>query len=98
MTAVSSTRTRSVPGSGWTVVAAKEFGDHLLSARFVVLVIVLGLAAAVPLYFLGGQIREAAQGLNDFPALFLALLWNAPTVNEQFTLPSVIGFIAIVGP
>jgi len=98
VTAVTAPEARSIPRSGWTVVAAKEFGDHLLSVRFVVLVIVLGLAAAVPLYFLGGQIREAAQGLNDFPALFLGLLWSAPSVNDQFTLPSVIGFIAMVGP
>ena len=34
-----------MPRAGWTVVAAKEFGDHLLSARFLVLVVVLGLAA-----------------------------------------------------
>ena len=90
--------TRSVPRAGWMVVAAKEFGDHLLSARFVVLVIMLGLAAAVPLYFITGQIREAAQGLEGYPALFLGLLWFAPTVGDQFQLPSVIGFVAIVGP
>ena len=42
---------RSVPRAGWMVIGSKEFGDHLLSARFVVLVIVLGLAAAIPLYF-----------------------------------------------
>ena len=44
-------RERSVPRAGWMVIAGKEFGDHLLSARFVVLVIVLGLAAAIPLSF-----------------------------------------------
>ena len=61
------TRTRSVPGSGWTVVAAKEFGDHLLSARFFVLVIVLGLAAAIPLYFAAAAIREVAYGRHRHP-------------------------------
>jgi ABC-2 type transport system permease protein len=91
-------RTRSVPGSGWTVVAAKEFADHLLSVRFVVLVIILAIAAAVPLYFLSGLIREAAEGATEFPALYVALFFQAPPVNEQFTLPSVVGFLALVGP
>jgi ABC-2 type transport system permease protein len=98
MTAVPASRTRSVPGSGWTVVAAKEFADHLLSVRFVVLVIILAIAAAVPLYFLSGLIRDAAEGATEFPALYVALFFQAPPVNEQFTLPSVVGFLALVGP
>ena len=48
-------RTRSVPGSGWTVVAAKEFGDHLLSARFFVLVIMLGAGRCGPAVFRRGR-------------------------------------------
>ena len=43
--AIPSRRERSVPHAGWMVVAGKEFADHLWSARFVVLLIVLGLAA-----------------------------------------------------
>jgi ABC-2 type transport system permease protein len=80
------------------IVGSKEFGDHLLSARFLVLLVVMALAAAVPLYFLSGQIRQAAEGVAQVPALFLALFWVAPSVNDQITLPSVVGFIAIVGP
>lgn len=80
------------------VVAAKEFGDHLLSVRFLVLVAILGLAAAAPLYFLSGTIRDAAEGANEFPALFIALFWLPPAVNEQINLPSVVGFFALVGP
>jgi ABC-2 type transport system permease protein len=98
MTAVPADRARSMPRSGWTVVAAKEFGDHLLSIRFVVLVIILSIAAAVPLYFLSGLIREAAEGATEYPALFIALFWQTPAVNEQFSLPSVVGFLALVGP
>ena len=98
MTAEAAPRTRSVPGSGWTVVAAKEFGDHLLSARFLVLVIVLGLAAAIPLYFAATAIREVASGVTDAQAIFIALFWLAPDVGGQFTLPSVTGFLAYVAP
>jgi ABC-2 type transport system permease protein len=89
---------RKVPGAGWTIVGAKEFGDHLLSARFVVLVLVLGLAAAIPLYFAAGAIRDIASTVTDAQAIFIALFWLAPDVGGQFTLPSVSGFLAYVAP
>ncbi len=41
-------RGRSIPRAGWMVIAAKEFGDHLLSSRFIVLLLVLGLAVGIP--------------------------------------------------
>jgi ABC-2 type transport system permease protein len=89
---------RRVPRAGWTVVAAKEFGDHLLSARFLVLGLIMALAAAVPLCFLGAAIRDAAEGAGATPALFAALFAASPPVNDQITLPSVTGFLALVGP
>jgi ABC-2 type transport system permease protein len=91
-------RIRSVPRSGWMVIAAKEFGDHLLSARFTVLVLVLGLAAAIPLYFAAGTIRSVASSVTDSQAVFIALFWLAPDVGGQFTLPSVSAFLAYVAP
>ncbi len=91
-------RERSIPRAGWMVIAAKEFGDHLLSSRFIVLGIIMLIAAAVPLYFISGQIREAASGANQFPALYIALFWLTPTVNDQISLPSVVGFLSLVGP
>ena len=30
-------RARSIPRAGWLVIASKEFGDHILSSRFLVL-------------------------------------------------------------
>jgi len=80
------------------VVAAKEFGDHLLSARFIVLVIVLGWAAAIPLYFAASAIRNAASSVTGAQAIFIALFWLAPNVSDQFQLPSVTGFLAYVAP
>ena len=56
-----------MPHAGWRVIAAKEFGDHLLSVRFIVLLIVLGLAAAIPLYFAADQIRAAAAAGERHP-------------------------------
>lgn len=90
---------RSIRGAGWMIIGTKEFGDHLLSARFLVLVLVMALAAAVPLYFLSGQIRDAAEAATEqVPALFLALFWLTPSINSDLNLPSVVGFIGIVGP
>ena len=91
-------RARSIPRAGWMVIASKEFGDHILSSRFLVLAIIMAVAAAVPLYFISGQIRDAPSGATGFPALFIALFWLTPTVNDQISLPSVVGFLALVGP
>lgn len=97
--AAPSRRDRSVPRAGWMVVAAKEFGDHLLSARFTVLVLVLGLAAAIPLYFAAAAIRDVASSVTDSQAIFIALFWLAPDVGTGgVTLPSVTGFLAYVAP
>ncbi|MEO5883914.1 MAG: ABC transporter permease subunit, partial [Candidatus Limnocylindrales bacterium] len=89
---------RSVPRAGWMVIGGKEFGDHLLSARFTVLVIVLGLAAAIPLYFATAAIRDVASSVSGSQAIFIALFWLAPDVGSGVTLPSVTGFLAYVAP
>ena len=87
------------PKGGWLIVATKEFTDHLLSVRFVVLLVLMALAAAVPLYFLADNIRSAPQAAgSNIPALFLGLFWVAPSVNADLSLPSVVGFIGLVGP
>lgn len=92
-------RERSVPRAGWMVVARKEFADHLLSARFVVLLLVLGLAAAIPLYFAADAIRSVASQVSGGQAIFIALFWLAPQVGgDQLTLPAASGFLAYVAP
>ena len=96
--ATTPSRARSIPRAGWLVIASKEFGDHILSSRFLVLAIIMTVAAAVPLYFISGQIRDAPSGATGFPALFIALFWLTPSVNDQIQLPSVVGFLALVGP
>lgn len=84
-----------VPHAGWRVIAAKELGDHLLSVRFIVLLIVLGLAAAIPLYFAADLIRSAAPQASGAPAVFLALF----TIGSQdYSFLRVDSFVAIVAP
>ena len=85
----------TLPRAGWRVVAAKEFGDHLLSVRFIVLMLVLGLSAAIPLYFAAGTIRAAAPDASGAAAVFLFLFaLGAKEIQNQ----SVFTFVGIVAP
>lgn len=97
MTAIPSRRERSVPRAGWMVVAGKEFADHLWSARFLVLLIVLGLAALIPMYFAADAIRDAASQVTGASSVFLFLFTFGPRVAEA-QLPGATQFVALVGP
>ena len=66
-------RSERAPSGGWRTIAAKELADHLGSVRFIVLMIVIGVAAVVPLYFISVDISNSAPDLAGQPALFLAL-------------------------
>jgi ABC-2 type transport system permease protein len=97
--AIPSRRERSVPHAGWMVVSGKEFADHLWSARFIVLLIVLGLAALIPMYFAADTIRNAASQVTGQSSIFLFLFTLGPTVGDTgVQLPAAWEFIAIVGP
>jgi ABC-2 type transport system permease protein len=105
--AIPSRRERSVPHAGWMVVAGKEFGDHLYSARFLVLLVLLGLAALIPMYFAADAIRDVGAQITGQSSIFLFLFTIAPRVGETTgaaagttgaQLPSAFEFIAIVGP
>jgi len=85
-----------VPHGGWRVIAAKELGDDLLSVRFIVLLIVLGLAAIIPLYSAADQIRQHASSAKDvLPAVFLALFTLG---SPDYTFLRVDSFVAIIAP
>jgi ABC-2 type transport system permease protein len=85
----------TLPRAGWRVVAAKELGDHLLSVRFIVLLLVLGLTAAIPLYFAASEIRAAAPDASGTAAVFLFLFaLGAEEIQNQ----SVFTFLGIVAP
>jgi ABC-2 type transport system permease protein len=90
---------RPIPPRGWLVIAAKEFGDHLTSARFVILLIVLGLAAGIPLYLASEQIRQLASQVSDPRAIFLALFVIGPSDNSFLGLSlTVQSFVALAAP
>jgi ABC-2 type transport system permease protein len=85
---------RKLP-AGWRIIAAKEFADHVVSVRFVIVLLVLGLAAAIPLYFASDQIRNAAQSATSVPAVFLLLFTIGP---QDINILRVDAFVGIVAP
>jgi ABC-2 type transport system permease protein len=66
-------RAERAPSGGWRTIAGKELADHLGSIRFFVLLIVVAIAAIVPLYFISTDLSNAAPQVAGSPALFLAL-------------------------
>ena len=82
-------------GPGWPTIAAKEFADHVLSARFYVLLVVLGVAALIPLYFAAEQIRNAASSVSGAQAVFLFLFTVGP---QDISLLRVDQFVGIAAP
>jgi ABC-2 type transport system permease protein len=78
---------------GWMVVAGKELAETLTSVRFAVLMVLLILAAAVPVYAASGAIREAAEDASGASALFLALF----TIGAD-PVPSFVGLVGFIAP
>jgi ABC-2 type transport system permease protein len=87
------------PSSGWRVVARKELADQLLSVRFVVLFVVLGLAAAVPLYIAAEQIRSLASDVSGAQAVYIAMFIIGPPDVAIFGLDfTVAAFVGLTAP
>ena len=80
---------------GWQVIAAKELADHVTGSRFVVLLVILAIAAAIPLYFASGRIRDLAPEASGSPAVFLALFTLG---SEQFGFLQTDRFVALLAP
>jgi ABC-2 type transport system permease protein len=80
--------------AGWRVIAAKEIGDHVTSIRFIVLLLVVGLAAAIPLYFAADRIRSVAEAATGAPAVFLALFTIGPSDIAILRVDTFVGIVA----
>ena len=81
---------------GWRVIAAKEFTDHLLSWRFLVLTLLVGLAAAAAVYSTAGNIRNVASDASGTPSLFLYLFFYQPSTGSA--LPTFVFFVTLLAP
>jgi ABC-2 type transport system permease protein len=87
-------RAERAPSGGWRTIAAKEMADHLASTRFFVLLLVVAVAAVVPLVFVSQEITADAPTLSGLPALFLALFIAS---NQTFAMTTVM-FVGILVP
>jgi ABC-2 type transport system permease protein len=84
---------------GWITIAGKELADHLLSVRLYVLLVILGIAAVIPLYFVGEDVRSAATSASGYPAIFIYLFAYPPQgVNFGPLAFTVSAFVAIAAP
>lgn len=81
--------------AGWRVIAAKEFADHISSIRFLVLTLILTLAAAAAVYSAAGGLKALAPTASNVNSLFLYLFFYQPQGTE---LPTFVFFTALLGP
>lgn len=79
---------------GWAVIARKEFTDHLLSVRFVALLVVLGLVAVGSVYAAAQALRDVAPDAAGTPGLFLRLF----TVTADPVPLSFLSFVGFLAP
>jgi ABC-2 type transport system permease protein len=89
-----------VPRLGWLTIAAKEFADQLMSVRFLVLTIILGLAAAGAVRAMAGTIRDVAPSASGAHFIFLKMFTLSPGTVSQTAqdFPSFITLIGFLGP
>jgi ABC-2 type transport system permease protein len=97
-TARKARRRERAPSGGWRTIAAKELADHLGSIRFIVLLLVIGVAAVVPMYFISTDISNSAPDLAGQPALFLALfVVGSQSVGQVTTVAFAALLVPLVG-
>jgi len=88
-------RSSGGPRAGWRVVAAKEFGDNIGSIRFVILLVIIGLACVGAVVTAAGSLRDAATEASQTPSPFLLLFTFAP---QDQTIPAFVALVAFLGP
>jgi len=86
---------RRPPRSGWRIVAAKEFGDGILSVRLFILIALLGLAAVGAIYSTASFVGDNAQLATGASGLFV-LLFSHQASGSQ--VPSFAALIGLLGP
>lgn len=85
--------------AGWRTIGAKEFADHLLSVRFLILLLLLGIVGVGTVYTAASAIRDVATQAAGAPGLFLKVFTISPAataVTSQF--PSFVVLIGFLGP
>jgi ABC-2 type transport system permease protein len=78
---------------GWVEVARKEFTDHLLSIRFFILLLILGLVAVGTVYGAATALREVAQDASEAPISIFMRLFTVNTDPIPFSFLTILGFL-----
>lgn len=84
----------AVPPRGWQVIARKEFADHLLSIRMVVVFAILALSAIGAVSAAAGTAQRLATDASRDPAIFLRL-FVLPIADSPF---SFVALVTLIGP
>jgi ABC-2 type transport system permease protein len=91
-------RAEKAPSGGWRTIAAKELADHLASVRFFVLLVVVAVAAVVPLLFISGDLSNRAPEVSGQRALFMALfVIGSDAIGGLTTVSLVALLVPLVG-
>lgn len=88
-------RAERAPSGGWRTIAAKELADHLASLRFFILLLVVAVAAIIPLLFISGDMSTEAPRLAGGRALFMLLFIAGSNSIGGIT---VVFFVALLVP
>lgn len=81
--------------SGWRVVAAKEFGDGILSVRLFILLAILGLTAVGTIYSTAAFVSSNAEAASGATGLFVLLFAHQDPTSQ---IPSFAAVIGLLGP
>jgi len=89
--------TGSIP-AGWRIIGGKEFTDHLLSLRFLLLLLMLGVLGVGTIYTVAGTIRDAASQVSGARGVFLLLFTLNPSTAVTQSLPPFVQLVGFLGP
>jgi len=89
---------RALP-AGWRTIAAKELADNLLSVRFIVLLLIVGLAAASTVYFASQAITQSSQDIRTalnqtfIPPTGFLLMFTVSKDPFPYPFYALVGFV-----
>jgi ABC-2 type transport system permease protein len=78
---------------GWVEVARKELADHLLSVRFLILLLILGLVALGTVYGAATALRETAQVSSESGASVFLRLFTVRADPIPFSFMEIVAFL-----
>lgn len=84
--------------AGWRIIGGKEFSDHLLSLRFLLLLLMLGVLGVGTIYTVAGSIQSAASQVSGARGVFLLLFTVNPSTSISQSLPPFVQLVGFLGP